>query len=42
MKALHRIVERVFKHDRKETHWGKRKLIYPDRLVADFFNTICQ
>jgi hypothetical protein len=26
MRALHRNVERVFKPDRKETHWGKRKL----------------
>jgi len=26
MKALHRGVERVFNTDRKETHWGKRKL----------------
>jgi hypothetical protein len=27
MKALNRHVERVFNPDRKETHWGKRKLI---------------
>jgi hypothetical protein len=26
MQALHRNVERVFNPDRKETHWGKRKL----------------
>jgi hypothetical protein len=26
MRALHRNVERVFNPDRKETHWGKRKL----------------
>jgi hypothetical protein len=26
MRALNRQVERVFKSDRKETHWGKRKL----------------
>jgi len=26
MKALHRGVEREFKTDPKETHWGKRKL----------------
>jgi hypothetical protein len=26
MKALNRHVERVFYTDRKETHWGKRKL----------------
>ena len=26
MKALNRHVERVFNTDRKETHWGKRKL----------------
>ena len=26
MTALHRNVERVFNPDRKETHWGKRKL----------------
>ena len=26
MKALNRDVERVFNADRKETHWGKRKL----------------
>jgi hypothetical protein len=26
MKALHRGVERAFNTDRKETHWGKRKL----------------
>src|SRR6187551_4064234 len=26
MKALNRGVERVFNPDRKETHWGKRKL----------------
>jgi hypothetical protein len=26
MRALHRNVERVFNSDRKETHWGKRKL----------------
>ena len=26
MKALNRNVERVFNPDRKETHWGKRKL----------------
>jgi hypothetical protein len=26
MKALNRHVERVFDPDRKETHWGKRKL----------------
>jgi len=26
MKALNRNVERVFNSDRKETHWGKRKL----------------
>ena len=26
MKALNRHVERVFNPDRKETHWGKRKL----------------
>jgi hypothetical protein len=26
MKALNRRVERVFNPDRKETHWGKRKL----------------
>jgi len=26
MKALNRHVERVFSPDRKETHWGKRKL----------------
>jgi hypothetical protein len=26
MRALHRHVERVFNPDRKERHWGKRKL----------------
>jgi hypothetical protein len=26
MRALNRHVERVFNTDRKETHWGKRKL----------------
>jgi hypothetical protein len=26
MKAPHRDVVREFKSDRKETHWGKRKL----------------
>jgi hypothetical protein len=26
MRALNRHVERVFSPDRKETHWGKRKL----------------
>jgi hypothetical protein len=26
MKALNRNVERVFNSERKETHWGKRKL----------------
>jgi hypothetical protein len=26
MRALHRHVERVFNHDRKDMHWGKRKL----------------
>jgi hypothetical protein len=26
MRALNRNVERVFNSDRKETHWGKRKL----------------
>jgi hypothetical protein len=26
MRALNRDVERVFNSDRKETHWGKRKL----------------
>jgi hypothetical protein len=26
MRALNRHVERVFNSDRKETHWGKRKL----------------
>jgi hypothetical protein len=26
MKALNRRVERVFNPDRKDTHWGKRKL----------------
>ena len=26
MKALNRHVERVFNPDRKEAHWGKRKL----------------
>jgi hypothetical protein len=26
LRALHRDVERVFNPDRKETHWGKRKL----------------
>jgi hypothetical protein len=26
MKALNRRVERVFSPDRKDTHWGKRKL----------------
>jgi hypothetical protein len=26
MRALHRHVERVFNPDRKEPHWGKRKL----------------
>jgi hypothetical protein len=26
MKALNRHVERVFNPDRKDTHWGKRKL----------------
>ena len=27
MRALYRRVERVFRSDRKETHWGKRKLL---------------
>jgi hypothetical protein len=27
MRALNRQVERVFRTDRKETHWGKRKLV---------------
>jgi hypothetical protein len=27
MRALNRHVERVFRTDRKETHWGKRKLV---------------
>jgi hypothetical protein len=26
MKALNRHVERAFNPDRKDTHWGKRKL----------------
>jgi hypothetical protein len=26
LRALHWNVERVFNSDRKETHWGKRKL----------------
>jgi hypothetical protein len=26
MRALNRHIERVFNSDRKETHWGKRKL----------------
>jgi hypothetical protein len=26
MKALNRQVERMFNPDRKDTHWGKRKL----------------
>jgi hypothetical protein len=26
LKAVHRDVAREFKSDRKETHWGKRKL----------------
>jgi hypothetical protein len=26
MRALHRNVEREFNPDRKDTHWGKRKL----------------
>jgi hypothetical protein len=26
MRALNRHVERVFNSDRKDTHWGKRKL----------------
>jgi len=26
MKALNRDVERVFNPDRKDTHWGKRRL----------------
>jgi hypothetical protein len=26
LRALHRNVERVFNPDRKDTHWGKRKL----------------
>jgi hypothetical protein len=26
MKALNRHVERVFNPDRKDTHWGRRKL----------------
>jgi hypothetical protein len=26
MRALNRKVERVFNPDRKDTHWGKRKL----------------
>jgi hypothetical protein len=26
LKALHHGIERVFNTDRKETHWGKRKL----------------
>jgi hypothetical protein len=26
MQALNRRVERVFNPDRKETHWGRRKL----------------
>ena len=26
MRALHHGVEREFNSDRKETHWGKRKL----------------
>ena len=26
MKALNRHVERVFNPERKDTHWGKRKL----------------
>jgi hypothetical protein len=26
MRALNRCVERVFNPDRKDTHWGKRKL----------------
>jgi hypothetical protein len=26
MRALNRHVERVFNHDRKEHHWGRRKL----------------
>jgi hypothetical protein len=34
MKALNRHVERVFNPDRKETHWGKRKLM--DQLSRQF------
>ena len=26
LRAMHQGVERVFNTDRKETHWGKRKL----------------
>jgi lauroyl/myristoyl acyltransferase len=26
MRALNRLVERVFNHDPKDHHWGKRKL----------------
>ncbi len=27
MKALNRHIERVFNHDRKDPHWGRRKLV---------------
>jgi hypothetical protein len=34
MKALNRHVERVFDPERKDTHWGRRKLARDQRRAA--------
>ena len=36
MKALNRLVERVFNSDRKDHHWGKRKLERSVMTLAKF------
>ena len=39
MRALHRNVERAFNPERKETHWGKRKLARDRRQLPIRFQT---
>ena len=44
MRALNRVVERVFNPDRKDHHWGKRTLARdrrPSRPVYTFTLTEC-
>jgi hypothetical protein len=38
MRALNRHVERVFNPDRKDTHWGKRKLKRDERKAKVLVN----